>query len=100
MDLLREGLFIGAIAYAYQEITKQKILNDANLKYATLGGVLGLMVGPRVEDYIRADKNLDPEMKKKLLGTGVGAALGYALGDKVSDQAKKTFSPLEKRVED
>lgn len=99
MDLLREGLFVGAVAYLYQEITKKKILDNANLRYATIGGVFGLVAGPRIEQYIRNDKSLTPEMKNKILGAGVGGVAGYALGDKFADQTKKTFSPLEKRLE-
>ena len=99
MNWVKEGLFLGAIAYVYQEITNQKILDNNNLKYATIGGVLGLVLGPKIEDYINKEESLTPEMRKKILGAGVGAIGGYALGDKIADQTKKTFAPLEKRVE-
>jgi predicted aconitase len=98
MDWVKEALFIGAIAYAYQEVTKQKILDNSNLKYATLGGVLGLLVGPRIEQYIKNDAELTQDMKNKLLGAGIGAVGGYALGDRVAGQAKKSFGGLEKKL--
>jgi len=98
MDWMKEALFIGAAAYMYQEITHNKVLEDANIKYATLGGVLGLLVGPRLEQYIKNDAEIKPEIKDKLLATALFGAAGYAIGDKVVGQAKKTFGGLEGKV--
>ncbi|MBU1198747.1 MAG: hypothetical protein KKF46_00010 [Nanoarchaeota archaeon] len=99
MDILREGLFLGAVAYLYQEVTKQKVMENVNLRYATLGGVLGLVIGPKIEQYIKSDPDISSEMKDKLLGAGIGAIGGYAFGDKIKEQAKKTFGGLEKKVD-
>lgn len=98
MDWIKEGLFVASAAYIYQEITHQKILKNDNLKYATIGGIFGLLVGPRLESYVRNDPNIAPDMKKKLLSGALFGAAGYAMGDKIVDQAKKTFSGLEKKV--
>ncbi|KYK26360.1 hypothetical protein AYK26_05195 [Euryarchaeota archaeon SM23-78] len=99
MDVIKEGTFVIAAAYTYYAITGQKIFEHANLKYATVGGILGLVLGPKIEQYIRSDPDLTPEMKNKLLGAAVGGIGGYALGDKVASQTKKSFGGLEKRVD-
>jgi hypothetical protein len=98
MDWVKDALFVGAAAYIYQTITHNKVLEDANLKYATLGGVFGLLVGPKLEQYIKNDADIRPEIKDKLLATALFGAAGYAIGDKVVGQAKKSFGGLEKKI--
>jgi hypothetical protein len=98
MDWIKEGLFVGAVAYIYQEITHQKIMKNDNLKYATLGGIFGLLVGPKLEHYVRNDPNIAPEVKNKLLSGAMFGAAGYAFGDKLMVQAKKAVGSLESKV--
>jgi hypothetical protein len=98
MDWIKEAIFVASAAYIYQEITHQKIMENDNLKYATIGGIFGLLVGPKLEQYIRNEPDLSPEAKNKLLSGALFGAAGYAFGDKIVGQAKKTFSGLEKKV--
>jgi len=98
MDWVKEALFVAAVAYAYQEVTHQKILDNDHLKYGTMGFILGMAAGPKIEKYIKSEPNISKETKEKILGGAISAYLGYNLTPKVIGQAKKTFSGLEKKI--
>nr|MCK4929892.1 glycine zipper 2TM domain-containing protein [Nanoarchaeota archaeon] len=56
-------------------------------KHMLGGGLLAVVIGPPLENYIRNNHNLSDEQKKTLLGTTIGTAgggsIGYVIGDRV-----------------
>ena len=70
------------------------------IKHMTGWGVVGGVIGPPIENYIRNNKNLDEEQKKTLLGAAIGTIggglLGYYVGEKVVDKGMPDGS--EKKI--
>ncbi|MFH0870720.1 MAG: hypothetical protein V1866_06730 [archaeon] len=79
VGVVEGAAYIGSAVVLYHGITKQKVLSNDNIRNGTLGALLGLYLGPKLEEIIRKDKTISEDDKKKIFGTIAGAFAGGGL---------------------
>jgi len=69
-ELIKYGLIIGSAYILAKAITKDKVLSEKNVRNTAIGGGLGYLGGPKLEDMLKNNK-------KQAAYVAGGAVLGY-----------------------
>ena len=69
-DLIKYGLIAGSVYVLAKAVTKDKVLSEKNVRNTAIGGGLGYMGGPKLEDMLRNNK-------KQAAYIAGGAVVGY-----------------------
>lgn len=104
VDMIDGALYIGSAAILYKGITKENILTEDKIKHGTIGALLGLYLGPKLEKLVKDETSLTKEQKEQILKAGAGAVLGglggYAVAkgaaDNLTGKIKQYFSKEKK----
>ncbi|HJX05603.1 MAG TPA: hypothetical protein VJ461_02755 [Candidatus Nanoarchaeia archaeon] len=69
-DLIKYGLIAGSVYILAKALTKDKVLSEKNVRNTALGGGLGYIGGPKLEDMLNNNK-------KQAAYIAGGAIAGY-----------------------
>jgi hypothetical protein len=81
-NILKWGLILGSAYVLTKAVTKEKVLSDQNVRNTALGGVVGYVGGPKLEDMLRNNK----KQAAYVIG---GAVVGYFADKLITDGSLK-----------
>jgi len=81
-NIVKYGLLAGAVYILAKAVTTDKILSEKNVRNTAIGGGLGYMGGPKLEDMLKNNK-------KQAAYIAAGAVAGYFLDKMVTNGSLK-----------
>jgi hypothetical protein len=81
-NLLKWGLILGSAYVLTRAVAKEKILTDHNVRNTAIGGAIGYLGGPKLEEMLKTDK-------KQAAYIAGGAAIGYLADQLISNGSLK-----------